>query len=131
VIMEFTRQELKSIERLRRYDRQWPRTRWVLLAMGIVLLICAGVLGFLFSRMLVEIGSPQPDSAEVALISLIVVKILLSMIFGAWGLMRAILYWHGDAKQNLLLKLLDAQQRQNPPSQYERESGRDKGSSAS
>lgn len=32
--MQFTPQEMKLIERLRKQERRWPRTRWILLAMA-------------------------------------------------------------------------------------------------
>ena len=33
--MQFTPQETKLIERLRKQERRWPRMRWALLATGI------------------------------------------------------------------------------------------------
>lgn len=106
--MEFTPQEIKLIDRLRREERQWPRTRWLVLGLGIVATVCA----FAWSYFAFTVArSDHANSGEIIIIAFIVTKCFLSFLFAVWCFAMACWNWHGDAKPMLLLRLLEAQQK--------------------
>jgi hypothetical protein len=114
--MEITPRELKKIERLRKLERQWPRYRWIMLVVGIV--VNAGYMGlliFYFHEFFpAETNSSKfrefDFSVAIFVFALIWPKVLLGFCFGSWYIIVAIRDWHGNINRILLLKLLDAQQ---------------------
>jgi len=109
--MEFTKSELRLIERLRKHDRQWRWTRWVMLAMGIFSIVDCVAFGYLTNGLIKE-ALDSPLNAKVAfLIMLFWTKCCLFFLFGIWCFATAWTKWHGDANRMLLLKLLDSQQK--------------------
>ena len=108
--MQFTAQELKLIERLRKQERRWPRTRWLLLGMAAFILAAYGFLAHgLFSTLGSETYSPA-DSA--LLFALYWPKVLLMAVMAAAFIALAVRDWRGNAHRVLLLRLLDAHQKQ-------------------
>ena len=63
--MEFTQQELKLIERLRRDERRCPRSRWFILAAG-VLLAVNSVFGFA-ACVVLDFGEDAPFQLALSL----------------------------------------------------------------
>lgn len=112
--MRFTPQEMKLIERLRKQERRWPRTRWILLGMAAFILVAYGYVAYLlFSTLGSETASPA-DSA--LLFAIFWPKVILMLVGAGAFIALAIGNWHGNVHRMLLLRLLDAQQK---------ESGRD------
>ena len=112
--MEFTPREMKLIERLRKQERRWPRTRWILLGMAGFASACSLYVAHLLFGAL---DSDNWGSAVSALLFPILWPkvILMACMAGAFiGL--AIRDWHGNVNRMLLLRLLDAQQKENEKS---------------
>ncbi len=118
--MEFSTLQLKQIEHLRTQERRWPRTRWILLGTGISL---AAVYGYILVLLLHLAFLSENDPArlgEVLSHSNILVfavfwpNCLLALCFSAWCISAAIRNWNGNTNRMLLLKLLEAQQKQSP-----------------
>ena len=114
--MELTSRELKQIERLRKQERQWPRTRWIMLGAGIFnAALCFYTLVLelhqLFHPMNDPAGSRDPFSLLVSVLSFALgwPACLLMWCFSLWLIVVAIRDWHGNINRRLLLKLLDAQ----------------------
>ena len=105
--MEFTPEELRLMERLRKEERRWPRTRWVLLAMSVFLII-----GYAYIAMrLIQVVESESFGESAALfVAFFWPKCLLMFCFATYGIVLATWNWRGDANRRLLLKLLDAQQ---------------------
>lgn len=108
--MQFTAQEMKSIERLRQQERRWPRTRWLLLVMAAFgFTIYTYVAYFLFSTLDSQTFSP----AESALLFALFWPKALLMAVGAGAFIAlAVRDWRGNVHRMLLLRLLDAQQKE-------------------
>ncbi len=108
--MQFTPQEMKLIERLRKKERFWPRTRWVLLGMVVFFLTALCYMAyFLFHTLDSETFSPA-DSALVFAIVCSKFYLMIGVTVVFLGL--AIRDWHGNVHRMLLLRLLDAQQKE-------------------
>jgi hypothetical protein len=113
--MQFTPQEKKWIERLRKDERQWPGLRWFTLGAGIF-----GVLCYSFILIMVfNFPGLSSDSQDVtvfllwlSVFAMLWPKCLIGFIFGAWLVVWTIINWHGNANRILLLRLLDANQKQ-------------------
>ena len=107
--MQFTPQELKMIERMRKQERQTPTMRWILLGTSVfTFAVCAYAAYFLVS--ILESKAFEP--AETALIfSVLWPKILLMLVSAGVCFGLTIRDWHGNANRMLLLRLLDAQQK--------------------
>jgi hypothetical protein len=103
--MNFTPQELKLIERMRRDERRWPRSRWAIVAAG-VLLAADSTFG-LVACCVTDFG----DDAQFQLALLLPTSLLMAG-FAAGLIAWAIRDWHGEVKRMLLPRLLDAQQNQ-------------------
>jgi len=102
--MEFTPQELRLIERLRKQERQWRWLRWALLALSLFVLGCYGYIGVsLYHRLHWEALTAE-DSFLVAIYW---PKILLAICLAAWLAVWPLTSWHGNATRMLLLKLLE------------------------
>ena len=111
--MQFTPQETKLIDRLRKQDRQWVRMRWMMLAIGVCCIALSGVFGYIlcsFYSLILQIGGPHFEAIFVVYMVLIWTKCCLYFLFGMWCLVNTCVNWHGDVKRMLLLKLLDVQQ---------------------
>ncbi|MCI0744487.1 MAG: hypothetical protein L0Y58_03680 [Verrucomicrobia subdivision 3 bacterium] len=108
--MQFTPQEMKLIERLRKQERRWPRTRWILLGMAAFLLAGYAYIAYmLFSTLDSDTFSPA-DSA--LLFALYWPKVLLMTVMAGAFIALAVRDWRGNAHRMLLLRLLDAHQKQ-------------------
>src|SRR5258706_5593623 len=105
--MQFTEQETKLIQRLRRQERLWPRTRWALIGTGVFVAAC-------YTYILVDLyRSLHFDSLpsdEVLLFAIYWPKCLLGMLLAVWLITWPLAHWHGNVNRMLLLRLLDAQQ---------------------
>ena len=108
--MQFTPREMKLIERLRKQERHWPRTRWILLGMAAFILVAYGYVAYLlFSILDSQTFSPM-DSALV--FAFIWPKLLLMTVMAGAFIALAIRDWHGNVNRMLLLRLLDAHQKE-------------------
>jgi amino acid permease len=108
--MQFTAQEMKLIERLRKQERRWPRTRWILLVMAAFGLAIYGYVAyFLFSTLDAQTFSPA-DSA--LLFAVLWPKALLMAVIAGAFIALAVRDWRGNVHRMLLLRLLDAHQKE-------------------
>jgi hypothetical protein len=107
--MQFTPQETKLIERLRKQERRWPRMRWVLLAAGVFAAACYTYILVALYRSLHFDTLP---SYEVLFFAMLWPKCLLGMVLAGWLIIWPLTNWHGSVTRMLLLRLLDAQQSQ-------------------
>ena len=104
--MQFTRQDLKLIESLRKRERQWRWLRWALPGLSVFIVCCYGYIGVsLYQRMHWEALTVE-DAFVFALFS---PKILLAVGLAAWFIVWPVTNWRGNATRLLLLKLLDEQ----------------------
>jgi hypothetical protein len=116
--MEFTPGETKLIKRLRKQDRQWAWARWIVLAVGVFSLAVGSLCGYMLYLLVAERGREHLDSVTVFLIVLIWTKCCMYLAFGVWFLSTAYLKWHGDVSRMLLLRLLDAQQKERAKDEF-------------
>ncbi|SRR5260221_425977 len=108
--MKFTPQEMKLIERLRKQERRWPRTRWILLGMAAFILAAYGYTAhMLFSTLDSKTFSPA-DSA--LLFALYWPQLLLMTVMAGAFIALAVRDWRGNVHRMLLLRLLDAHQKE-------------------
>jgi len=105
--MEFTPQEMKLIERLRKQDQQWKWARWLVLAMGLLSATACVIFGCLLNRLISESAQGQFESHAVFFIILFWTKCCLYFLFSAWCFTTVFLKWHGNVSRMLLLRLLD------------------------
>lgn len=108
--MNFTAQEMRLVERLRKQDRQWRWARWLVLGLGIFSVGLCAVFGYFLHSLVVEAEGSRFGGQEVFIIVLIWTKCCFYFTFGGWCLITAFLKWHGDVNRMLMLRLLDAQQ---------------------
>jgi hypothetical protein len=99
--MNLTDSELRVIRKWQKYQRWWPRTRWLCLLGSL-----AGIAAFaIILRWLAFLpADSSQDAAAVGWLSPIA-WILLFMSSGWLGL--TIAHWSGDVKTRLLLKLVE------------------------
>jgi hypothetical protein len=107
ITMQFTSQELKLTERLRKEERLWPRTRWVLLGMGVCVYAVWGYVIFLLFDSLNSKDLPRADQA--LMFAFIWPTALLVIMVGSMFVALATRHWRGNVQRMLLLKLLDAE----------------------
>ena len=111
--MQFTHQELKLVERLRKQERQWPRQRWWMLAAALISavnLVLWG--GLLFTTVLAGFDDSRTSREELAIyVAVLFPKCLMWAGITAWLFAKLFTEWHGNVNRMLLLKLLDAQQK--------------------
>jgi len=118
--MELTSQELKQLDRLRKQERQWPRTRWIMLTAGVFNAAIYGyVMGMVVHRLFHSGNDPAStgelfSSFNIFLFAFIWPLFLLMICHSGWFIVEAIRDWHGNINRRLLLKLLEAQQNQPP-----------------
>jgi len=104
--MEFTPDELKLIERLRKQERQWPRARWALLAGSVLIFI---FYSYIVVRLVRMVESESVGEGATLFFAFLWPKCLLMFCFATYAIILAIWDWRGNANRRLLLKLLDAQ----------------------
>jgi len=104
--MEFTRQELKLIETLRKRERQWRWLIWTLPGLSVFIVCCYGYIGVSLYRHLHWEALTVEDAF---LFALFWPKILVAIALAAWFIVWPLTSWHGNGTRLLLLKLLDAQ----------------------
>ena len=109
--MQFTPHEMKLIDRLRKQERRWPRTRWILLGMATFILAAYGYIAHLLFSTLGSDGFAPADSA--LLIAIFWPKVILMAVGAGAFIALAIRDWRGNVHRMLLLRLLDAQQKEN------------------
>jgi hypothetical protein len=110
--MQFTRQETKLVERLRKEERCWPYLRWAVLAIGAMsTVVCTGW-GYFLYKLAHEDNGGHLDPSDVFIIALLWTKCCMWFLIGTWSFLTAFVKWHGDVNRMLLLRLLDAQQKQ-------------------
>ena len=102
--MEFTPQELRLIERLRKQERQWRWLRWALLALSLFVLGCYGYIGV---SLYVRIHWEALTTEDVGLIAVLWPKILLAQCLAVWFIVWPLTSWRGNSTRVLLLKLLE------------------------
>jgi hypothetical protein len=115
VIMQFTARQIKSVERLRKRERQWRWHRWILLGTGIFAWACYGYIVFDLIQQLQSSADANDDfMSRMWLFGFAMMwpKCLLGFVVGACLIGVAIRDWHGNVNRMLLLKLLDAQQQE-------------------
>ena len=108
--MQFTPQETKWIEKLRKDERRWPRIRWIVAAIAILSTINCSLFGYLL-YIIVEARPDRLSSIEIFMLILIWTKCVMYFVFAVCSSSLTITKWHGDPTRALLLKLLDAQQK--------------------
>jgi hypothetical protein len=102
--VNLTPRESKLVERLRKQERQWRYTRWLLLAGGLVL---AGMWAWVLYYVCV-VGERSGDKDWPALLlALTYPKVLFGMIIAAAMIGFALRDWWGSPTRGLLLRLLD------------------------
>ena len=110
--MEFTPQETKLVARLRKQQRRWVWARWFFLGMGLVSVVLCAMFGVLLHSLVSGAVGEHPDGMSVLFIVLIWTKCCMYFGFALCFLIVAWTKWHGDINRTLLLKLLDALERQ-------------------
>ena len=104
---------MKLVGRLRKQERQWPRLRWVILAIAILFTVDLSLYGRTLFALVSDLKSQQPTSPDTVLaIAIFFPKCLVQLAIATWAFAKAFTDWHGNANRMLLLRLLDAQQNQ-------------------
>lgn len=133
-LMQFTARELKVIERLRKYQRQWSIARWIKLLNAVLLSgLCAWTMTVGIQRerevwrvndyVLSQISQLQPQDGVKELADFYPSwredVLFLAFLFPIWLLfaslscaifVNVIINWRGHVDRMLLLKLLEEQQ---------------------
>ena len=110
--MKLTTGELRLVERLRKQERQWRFTRWLLALGGVILM---GLWAWMLWRVLGSTDTPT-DVREAELVrALAYPKVLFGMAVGAAMIGLATRDWVGRPPRILLLRLLEDHQSQDPP----------------
>ncbi len=108
--MQLTPQEMKMVERLRKDERSWQRWRWVILAVVPLAFGSAAYFAFCTCRL---IDSKVVSEAQTAmLIAVFWPQVLLVLVAAAGLIGLAVRDWHGKAHRALLLKLIEAHERE-------------------
>src|SRR2546427_533316 len=113
--MQFTPREMKLVARLRKAERIWPRLRWFLLASGIFAWAVYGYITFSILEHFETAKAGHDDFGSYAWLfgfAMLWPKCLIGFVLGTCLVVLAIKDWHGNANRVLLLKLLDAQEKQ-------------------
>jgi hypothetical protein len=120
--IQFTPQEQKWIERLRKEQLRWPKARWFSLGVGIFLiLVYSFILIMLFNVPGFPGRSSNPQDLTLSLVfevnwliffAMFWPKCLLGFVLGTWLIVWTKINWYGNANRMLLLRLLDANQKQ-------------------
>jgi uncharacterized membrane protein len=107
-MIEFTPNEMRLIERLRKQERQWRWARWMMLTMGACFIILCAFYGYALHFLISE-SRGHLDSDAVFLMMLFWTKCCMSFFFGIVFFIKAGTNWHGDANRKLLLRLVNDQ----------------------
>jgi hypothetical protein len=110
--MQFTPRELKLVERLRKQERQWPRLRWAILAIGLLATADLALYGRTLFSLASELNSGPTSPDTVLAVAVLFPKWLVQIAIATWALSKAFTDWQGNARRMLLLRLLDVQQNQ-------------------
>ena len=102
--MKLTAKELKLVARLRKYERQWRYTRWVLIVGGLVLI---GMWAWMLYYVSTSTQTPGAEETAGLVRALVYPKVLFGMIIGAIMIGFALRDWWGSATRVLLLRLLE------------------------
>lgn len=106
--MQFSAQEMKLIGHLRKQERRWSRTRYILVGMTAFIFAADGCLAyFLFSTLESQALSP---AEEALLLAYIWPQVLLMLVIAGAFFALAVRDWRGNVHRILLLRLLDAHQ---------------------
>lgn len=111
--MQFTAQERKLIERLRKEERLWPRLRWWVVGGGVSIEICyVYLLISMMSHIARHLSAPDELAVSALFIDILMLwpKCLLMLPVGAVLICWGIRNWRGNANRMVLLRLLDAQE---------------------
>jgi hypothetical protein len=104
---------MKLVGRLRKQERQWPRLRWIVLAIGLLSTVDLCLYGHTLLGLVSELESQEATSPDTVLaIAIFFPKCLVQVAIATWAFAKAFMDWHGNANWMLLLRLLDAQQNQ-------------------
>ena len=109
--MEFTKHETKMVERLRKQDRQWRWSRWLVLVMGIFSAAACAIFGYAIHLLIGDSPQGHLDSYTVFFIVLFWTKCFFYFLLSAWSFITVSFKWHGDVNRMLLLRLLDTQRK--------------------
>ena len=109
--MNFTPRESRLIERLRKQERQWRYTRWLLLAGGLVLV---GMWAWVLHYVCVTGERSGDKDWPALLLALTYPKVLFGMMIAAAMIGFALRDWWGSPTRGLLLRLLDELQTLTP-----------------
>jgi hypothetical protein len=107
-MIEFTADEIKLIERLRKQDRQWRWARWLMLTIGTFSIGMCAFCGWALHSLIVE-SRGRLDSDAVFLMILFWTKCCMYFFFAIAFFIKPAMNWRGDANRKLLLKLIDAE----------------------
>jgi hypothetical protein len=102
--VNLTRRESKLVERLRKQERQWRYTRWLLLAGGLVLV---GMWAWVLHYVCVTGERSGDKDWPAVLLALAYPKVLFSMIIAAAMIGLALRDWWGSPTRGLVLRLVD------------------------
>lgn len=95
------------MERLRKQERRWRFTRWVLLIGGLALIgLWAWMLYYVFETA----AESQDRKLELLIQAMAYPKVLFGMIIGALMIGLALRDWFGSPTRTLLLRLLQEHQ---------------------
>ena len=97
----------------KKQDRQWPRRRWVLLAVGTLSAIDLALWSYLLVKVLPGVNDTGQNREDAAIaIAVLFPKCLVLLAITTWLFKKVITEWHGNVNRMLLLKLLEAQQKE-------------------
>ena len=105
--MKLSAKESRLVERLRKNDRQWRFTRWLLMIGGVALIIVWAWMLLYVSR---SAGAMQDKKLEMLVQAMAYPKVLFGMIIGSLMIGFALRDWYGSPTRTLLLRLLDDHQ---------------------
>lgn len=112
--MQLTSRETKLVERLRKQERQWPRLRWFTLGAGIFGALC---FSFILITLLKHVDSALGDHGDFLAPAWLFAfarfwpTCLIGFGLAAYLIGWTIRDWSGNANRVLLLKLLEADQK--------------------
>jgi len=119
--VQFTPQELKLIERLRTQERQWARTKWVLLVTACCLLVTYSCLASILYSHFFNGFAAEASRSDLVLLMFSLSWPVILMMSGIVGFLLGLVIkdWRGNAQRLLLLRLLDARENETRGSQTE------------
>jgi hypothetical protein len=112
--VKLTTREKKLFERLKKQELQWPRLRWLLVGTGIFAVLCSGFIVIELVQHIDTMLAARDDVMSRGWLlgfALFWPKCLVLFGIGAYLIIWTIRDWHGNANRLLLLKLLEAAQR--------------------